>query len=405
MSQIIETTKLYINGEKVFPVSSNPELVADYTDAGYIPSDVANAKQSYNTILSRKTLDIHSIKESLGYSPVAFPDLSMDDYDEWNLENVSFEGCGTISFKDGKFNINFLNRDIQYTSTIDLRDLQNLKELNIINFWGYEGEGIRLNNSTIEKATINYRQVNTSEEPYSYGWRQNVSWTFDNCKNLKSVTMNFPEYSFSQTWNFENMLSNCTSLEEFHTNNDVIDLNYNEDYSINMGNVFSNCESLKTIPHVTGFNHVSNATNMFKGVGWKYKNDLSVRTIDYEINSLSDGIDKDLTNLEGMFAKCPLLRHLIISCPERPYNGNIFRFDDYWESGLNFGNAQPIYEENTSNIIGYHIPDLYTQNFCDTVKLFVHYDNVQWWKDELKRNNSLGAVLDWYIDNRIVQQY
>ena len=106
-----------------------------------------------------------------------------------------------------------------------------------------------------------------------------------------------------------------------------------------------------------------------------------------------------------MFAKCPLLHHLIISCAERPSNGNIFRFDDYWESGLNFGGALPVYLENTSTIIGYHIPDLYTQNFCDNVKLFVHENNVQWWKDELKRNNSFGPVLDWYIDNQIVRQY
>lgn len=403
MSQIIETTKLYINGEKVFPVSSNSELVADYTNAGYIPGEVTNMKKSYDEILTRKTLDIYAIKESLGYSPVAFPDLSMDDYDGWNVFVVNFGGCSTVSFKNGKLNINLLNTEAANDNIKDVSNLQNLKELNVDNLWGYNDGQLKLNHSSVEKATINYRQVSKSEEPYNSGSRQNVDNMFDGCKKLKSVTMNFPENAFSQTQTFENMFNECSSLEEFHTNNDVIDLNYIEDYNISMSQMFRNCESLKTIPHITGFNHVYDASNMFHCVGWKYKDDLSIRTIDYEINSLGDGIYNSPTNLEGMFTKCPLLRHLTISCTEKPDNTNIFRFDDYWESGLKFENVQPIYEENTSNIIGYHIPDLYTQNFCDTVKLYVQ--DVQWWKEQLKANNSFGPALDWYIDNKIVQQY
>lgn len=404
MSQIIETTKLYINGEKVFPVSSDTELVADYTDIGYVPSEVANIKQSYDEILSRKTLDIESVKDILGYVPVAFPDLSMDDYADWNVTTINFNGCDVISFKDDKLNINASNDDLTEYTTVSISNMKILKELNINNFWGYN-ETYFKNCSELEKVTINYNQVSTSEVPYVWDRRQNLNTTFENDTKLKSLTIHFPEHAFSQTNNLEGMLHECRNLEEFNINDNEIDFGYNNDYNINIGRMFENCESLKTIPRITGFSHVGNASGLFYGVGWKYKDDLTVRTIDYEIDSLSDGNDKELTNLDGMFARCPLIRYLTISTSRRPSNANIFRFDSWWDSGLNFDNSQPMYEENTSNIIGYYIPDLYTQNFCNTVRLCVNSDNVQWYKDRLKEYNNFGSALEWYIDNVFVQPY
>jgi hypothetical protein len=393
MGQIIETTKLYINGEKVFPTSSDG-IIADYSNAGWIPENVQKIKQNYDRLVNElKTTNI--MENFYGDNPlVAYPDMQFSDYDSWNADSINITESYPISFKDDILRIKYVGRP--YEHGIQIKNQPWLKELYIDNYATYVDWWWPMsNNDSLEKIEVNVTTL--SAEDNIENRIMNFNDAFRENHQLKSIKMTWSGYPFYDSTSIGAMFYGCENLKTVDINFDFSNLHYG---AIDALHVFEGCTSLETLPQITAFGYVINAYHLFYHAGWNYRYDTSKRTVDYSIDSLRNTNDYEAVNLEGMLCGCPLIKSLTINGEFKPSNANIFEFGA--ETGFNFDGAQAIYEENTSNIIGYYIPDVYTQNFFTTFKLYVHSDNVQWWKDELKNSTGGNSIINWYIDNGMV---
>lgn len=395
MGQIIETTKLYINGEKVFPTSSDG-IIADYSNAGWIPANVQNTRQNYDRLVNE--LKTTNIMDNFNGDNqlVAYPDMQFSDYDSWNADSINITESYPISFKDDILRIKYVGRP--YEHGIQIHNQPWMKELYVDNYATYAGSTWNMNNNdSLEKIEVNVTTL--SPEENNENREMNFNHSFRENHKLKSIKMTWSSSPFYDSGNIEDMFNGCNNLKTIDINFDFNESHYD---SIYMGEVFKDCNSLETLPQITGFYKARDAHHLFYHAGWNYRYDTSKRTVDYSIDSLRNTNDYEAVNLDGMLCGCPLIKSLTINGEFKPSNANIFGFGG--DNGFNFDNAQAIYEENTSNIIGYYIPDVYTQNFFTTFKLYVHSDNVQWWKDELKNAAGDNSIIKWYIDNGMVNE-
>jgi hypothetical protein len=393
MATTVETTKLYINGQKVFPTTGS-SLTADYSDAGYVPNDIQHIQDGYNYILVAKSTDLETLRNNVNYDFVAWPDLKLADYEDWQEgARVNFNKSENISFNNGKLEIKSKSNS---GDEIAIHDMKFLKELLIDSITS----NVRINgNKALEKATLNF--IDDGEH------RIDLSNMCNECENLKEITLNWTSNTFKQISNITYMFHNCkklTTINSIGSSDYNIDLANAYESTISGDCTFDSCESLTNIPTISGFYKIYSASNMFYHLGWKYKGDLSKQTVDYVIDGLYDPNEGGVS-LNGMFKGCPILRSLRIEGENLPTEYDIFGFTHNWDNGFVFDGATPIYEENSSNIIGYYIPDTYTQSFFNTFKLYVHENNVQTWKDALHTCAGGINVVDWYIDNGMVQAY
>lgn len=396
MATTIETTKLYINGEKVFP-SSSSSLTADYTPVGYIPEDIAYMQAGYDLILSRKTTDISSLAEEFGHKMLAYPNLQISDYEGWEQNSINFDNGGKLSdmnFTDGKLNIKFVGNP--YEHGVAIRHLDNLKELLLDNHCNFAwGEGLCRENPNLEKVTINAVGVENPEDR-----EMNFENAFQEDYKLKEITINWQDMSpFYYSKTVQRLCYQCRELKKFNNNSQIDFSNiYFDNEGISLYDMFSECWSMETIPQITGYYNGNDLSTMFVRLGTNYKNDSSKRCIDYEIDGIREGV-----NMHGMFAGCALIRNLTIHGENKPSNGDILGSDHSDWNEMNFDGSVPIYEENSSNIVGYYIPDTFTQTLCTKFHLYVHPNNVEWWKSALSADAN--EVLRWYINNGMVQSY